>query len=169
MKTIPLNKGMVALVDDEDFEELSKYKWHAHFVKTDGKYRARRVFMIKRQNYHMKMHRQIMGVTDPKIQVDHKNRDTLDNRRENLRICNENQNQQNKKKHENCSSKYKGVILRESGKWRVRISIPSGKRIQLGEYIHEVDAGTAYNLAAFELFGEFARFNTSKYGDGVSL
>ena len=160
MKTIPLTQGKVALVDDEDFERLSKYKWCA--LNCHGFYYAVRSERITNGRYgktrHFKMHREILGLTDPKIHVDHKNHNGLDNRQENMRACTCSQNQMNQrtmrsKKH----SPYKGVCFFH-GKWRAAIKI-KGKTTHLGTFPSEISAAWAYNEAAIKYFGEFAHVN----------
>lgn len=166
MKVIELTRGMVALIDDRDFEELSKYSWHAHFNKTNGTYVARRIIHLGKKSKGVRMHRQIMGVTNPKIQVDHINLDTLDNRRSNLRLATNGNNECNKRKQPECSSIYKGVCWRKSSsKWRARINIPNssgvghGKRVELGSFSDQVEAAIAYDEAAKIHYGEFAKLN----------
>lgn len=157
MKKIPLTMGKYALVDDEDYEELSKYKWHYHDAgyatrsiylgKRDGKYKYKKIFM----------HRQILN--NPK-QTDHANGDGLDNRRSNLRVCDYTDNMRNRRKSANKSSKFKGVLWdKRAGKWRSRIGLAKDKHI--GYFNDEKEAAIAYNEAAKEHFGEFARLNVT--------
>lgn len=164
MKTIQLTKGLVALVDDKDYEELSKYKWYAHWNKLGKTYVARRTAHDGKKTIGIRMHRQIMGVTDPRIQIDHANACTLDNRRENLRVTTNSGNERNKRKRKGCASKYKGVSLNRD-KWRARISIPTlsgfgdGKRLELGSFDREIDAALAYDKAAKIHHSVFAKLN----------
>lgn len=81
VKEIPLTRGMVAIVDDEDFEALNKHKWYAK--KSNHCFYACRNLP---NGKHIRMHHEIMGRV-PGMYVDHINRISLDNRRENLRIC----------------------------------------------------------------------------------
>lgn len=166
MKTIRLTQEKSALVDDGDFKELSKYSWCASYCRTTKSHIAKRTVSKDGKKHSIKMHRQIMGVTDPKVLIDHKNQDTLDNRRENLRICDHSQNQHNKKKKLNCSSKYKGVSWKGSySKWQACIYVPNtegsgrGKQKHLGYFEDEKDAALAYAYAALKCFKEFASFN----------
>lgn len=105
------------------------------------------------------MHRVIMEVSD-EYKVDHINHDTLDNRRENLRICKQEQNLRNRIKKGDFSSIYKGVHKcgRRKEKWQATISF-SKKHIYLGRYESEIDAACAYDVAAIKHFGEFALLN----------
>jgi hypothetical protein len=93
------------------------------------------------------------------MDTDHKNRDTLDNRKSNLRICSHQLNHGNRTKQSNNSSGYKGVLWhKQRSKWWARIQI-KGKQISLGCYRDKDDAARAYDYAALKYFGEFARFN----------
>jgi hypothetical protein len=107
------------------------------------------------------MHHFILG---EKTRVDHHDGNSLNNRRGNLRIATQSQNRANiGKPSGNHSSRYKGVAWNKGksatgGGWRAQIGFDY-KKIHLGCFKDEVDAATAYNFKAFELFGEFARFN----------
>lgn len=105
------------------------------------------------------MHRLLIYVP-PGFEVDHINRNGLDNRRANLRTCTKSENAANREKvGGDTSSKYKGVHRRaDSGKWMARIKV-NGRRRSLGCFYSEEEAALAYNVAATEEFGEFARVN----------
>jgi hypothetical protein len=157
MKEIILTQGKTALVDDEDFEELYKYKWHAD--KHGSIYYAVRSININYKIKHILMHRQIFGITDKKIFIDHIDHNSLNNQKSNLRICTNQQNQRNSLKQKNTTSIYKGVSLnKKSNKWH-SIIIFNNKSIYLGSYINEIDAAKAYDVAAIKYFGEFANIN----------
>ncbi len=163
MKLIELTKGLFAKIDDEDFEEISKYKWHALFKRKGGKPYANTSVHISgsgknRKKKNINMHKLIMKTTK---HVDHKNGDTLDNQKNNLRECNNSQNHMNigkiKKK---TTSKYKGVSQRKQDiKWRATIRI-NGKHKELGYFFTEKEAAEAYNKAASEYHREFANINS---------
>lgn len=106
----------------------------------------------------VKLHRLIMGVTDPKIKVDHKNHNGLDNRRCNLRVCTTTQNAQNSSPRKNSTSKYLGVSIRKNGKWVAQIQVNKVK-INLGYHVAEDEAAKVYDNAALRYFGEFANLN----------
>ena len=107
------------------------------------------------------MHRDIMNPSR-KEQVDRINHDTLDNRRENLRICNSRENQGNEKISKNNISGFKGVSWRiDRKKWRAYISI-NRKQISLGHFDIKEEAAKAYNEAAKKYFKEFALLNVVK-------
>lgn len=159
MKEIKLTRGQTVLVDDEDFEELSKYSWHAHWHRNGRKFYARRSIWIDGKAKHVRMHRQILGLTDPKIQGDHKDGNGLNNQRSNLRTTTNQQNSFNMKSQSGCISKYKGVTWDKThGKWQVRICI-NGRRKHIGLFTDEVEAAKAYDTAAIKQFGEFAKLN----------
>lgn len=153
MKRIPLTRGQFALVDDEDFDGLMEYKWHVT-PRRNGSYAAVRAKSCKL----IYMARQIMDAPAGKV-VDHKNHNTLDNRRTNLRICTRSQNHMNELPHREGSSKYKGVSWNKAcNKWKAFIS-KEGYIGRLGGFTCEVEAAKAYDEAAKELFGEFAYLN----------
>ena len=164
MKTIPLSKSYVALVDDSDYEQVSQYKWYAiEDRRKDGSlwnvYAGRKVRKPDGAQTTQLLHRFIMNVSDPKIQVDHRDSDGLNNQRENLRLATHVQNQGNARKRANASSKFKGVHWRKRfKKWIAQIQI-DGKRKHLGYFFSEIEAALAYDAAAREYFGEFCLCN----------
>ena len=116
------------------------------------------------------MHRYLLGLTDPKIQADHKNLNGLDNRLENLRVATPRQNNINREKLNNCSSKYKGVNVEKYG-FRVRIRIMNenniSKRLHLGYFQDEIEAAKVYDEAAKKYHGEFAILNFPDDSNGT--
>lgn len=104
------------------------------------------------------MHRMIMNPPDGMV-VDHRNGDTLDNRRENLRVCTPKQNLQNRKSEKGSSSRYIGVHWHTPpGKWLATIN-PNKQNYSLGHFDSEEDAAIARDVAAQFFFGGFARLN----------
>ena len=148
MKYIELTQGMRAIVDDKDFEELSKYKWYYKLY-------AVRNGWVNGKRTTIRMHRQIIGAR-ANDEIDHKNGYRLDNRRVNLRKVTRSQNMWNRKKQKS-TSKYKGVYWNSVTKfWTAQIQV-EGKGIYLGIYRNEESAAQAYKEAALKYFGEYAR------------
>ena len=163
MKTVPLHgkkaAGRVALVDDADYELVSRYRWRvyqrsqpghdsgpyavAHIRRTDGRWTT------------TTMHQLILGCNG----IDHRNLNGLDNQRSNLRPATQPQNMGNTRSHADSSSAFKGVSwIRQSQKWRGQIQV-NGHKHHLGYFASEEDAARAYDAAAREVFGSFARLN----------
>lgn len=149
MASIPLPNGMSTVVDDADHEWLSQWKWwcdHKNYVRRMANGQA--IFM----------HREILG-TPPGLYTDHINRDSLDNRRANLRVVTTSQNKQNSAAHRGSTSKYKGVYWHKNRQtWNAGIR-HNGKHIHIGTFPTEETAARAYDCKARELFGQFARCN----------
>jgi hypothetical protein len=140
-------------VDDEDFEELNKYKWHPNSMKTKGLYASR-----NEKNTCISMHRQIMN-PGKQEKIDHINHNPLDNQKHNLRICTCQENNMNRSITSKNKSGYKGVsFCKRTKKWRGDIK-KNGKSIPLGRYKTPEEAAHKYNKKAVEIFGEFAYLN----------
>ncbi len=157
MRQIKLTQGKVAIVDDADYEVLSKHKWYAQLI---GKvwYAQRNIKKTNGQRTIQKMHRLVMN-PPAKIGIDHINGNGLDNCRCNLRICSQSENCQNQKAIRGGTSKFKGVHFhKQSNKWMARIHV-NYKSIYLGVFDAETKAAIAYNEAAAYFFGDFARLN----------
>lgn len=156
MKTIPLTQGKVAIVDDSDFAELSKFRWFA--MKNRRHWCAGRN-APKRNGKRgtIYMHRQILGF--PKSEVDHWDCDGLNNRRSNLRLATDLQQVVNRHTAPG-SAGYKGV-KRKVHRFEARIS-DHGRYRCLGHFLTAVEAARAYDAAALKLHGEFAVLNFEK-------
>lgn len=154
MKHLELSRGLRALVDDEDHERLSGYRWFAN-VKLRTAY-AYRTVSLDGKNKNTLLHREIM-CAPPGLDVDHINGDGLDNRRENLRICTRAENMRNQThKAANKSSQFKGVSwAKQKRKWLAGIRL-NERHVFLGYFDREEDARDAYAAAAREAFGDFA-------------
>ncbi|MCB1469043.1 MAG: HNH endonuclease [Rhizobiaceae bacterium] len=149
MKTIPLTGGGYAIVDDEDYERVSACKWWTQKGKGGCLYAVRSRGQL--------LHREIMRV-GPGQFVDHINRDGLDNRKANLRVCTNAQNMANQAKRKGTSSRYKGVHVTASGKYVATIE-SAGTILHLGTFREEERAARQYDRAARVFFGNFARTN----------
>lgn len=150
---IPLTQGKVAVIDDDDAVLVGRYKWFAM-----KHYSGKRWYASAKVNgKRVSLHRFLTGYP----MTDHKNGDSLDNRRENLRPCTNQQNQFNRNKQAG-SSRFKGVTFyKRDGIWLAQIQKtgPNGrKNHRLGTFKTEEEAAAAYQAAATKLFGEFARF-----------
>jgi hypothetical protein len=157
--TIPLTQGKVALIDDCD-AHLAAFKWCAKRDRDGRKwYAIRKAPRDGGPGRRMWLHREVLGVTDPKVEVDHKDGNGLDCRRHNLRAATTQQNQANRGVQANNTSGFKGVNWRKRDrKWRAQIRV-SGRNRGLGHYATPEDAARAYDAAAREAFGEFAFLN----------
>ena len=161
MKKIKLTQGKYALVDDDQFLKLSKYKWGFQIVYK-GITKIGYVYTStynKGKKSRIYMHRMIMNAPKNRL-VDHINHNTLDNRLSNLRLCTNAQNQFNEKiKTINKTSKYKGVHLhKKTNSWYSNI-VYMGKDYFLGSFVSEREAAKAYDKKAKELYREFAHPN----------
>lgn len=157
MREIKLTQGKVALVDDEDFELLSQWRW---FYETHG-YASRDIYLgggrKNQQSKRIKMHRLIMDCSNDK-EVDHIDGNGLNNQKYNLRICTHAENQKNLRRPITSTSGYKGVTWDKNRKKWVAY-IWSGKSINLGGFDSKEKAALAYDKAAEKYHGEFARLN----------
>ena len=137
-------------MDDEDYDFLAEFKWHAE--KKDGSYYAK-------SSEAGSMHRLLPGLKDKRILGDHKDGNTLNNQRENLRACTSRQNNCNRKSSKNSISKYLGVSWdSEKIRWVSHIKV-NGKNKKLGRFRTELEAAIIYNIAARKYHGEFANPN----------
>lgn len=155
--SVPLTQGKFAIIDSEDFERVSTLKWHASkrkhtyyavaYVKGTGRKNRKLIYM----------HRFILNSPAGK-QIDHSNGDGLLNTKDNIRICNVNQNRWNMRKTRG-TSKFKGVCWDKlQMKW-VAFIRHIDKHLYLGTFDSEVLAAKAYDDKAKEFFGEFAKTN----------
>lgn len=155
-REIPLSRGMVALVDDEDYEKLNKYKWTALFCKWEIIYAVR-----SENNSSVLMHRQILDAHKG-ITVDHINHNGLDNRRENIRLATVSENNMNRGKTKKNKSGYKGAYF-DKRKRKYRTTIRKNNRtIHIGYFDTAIEAARAYDNAVKQHFGEFSMPNQYK-------
>jgi hypothetical protein len=148
--------GKYAVVSDTDFEWLSQYNWCARKYLYGGSVFWYACTRVGKKIYQM--HRMITGVHLSQCpRVDHKNHNTLDNQRHNLRKCTNSQNMANRFPY-NKYSKYKGIRLKANGRWEAFISTDR-KQKYLGVFTKEEDAALAYDIVAKTIYGEFAVLN----------
>jgi len=157
--------GFKVLIDEDDYAAVSKYTWHVMKHKAE-----------KEKLYYFSagmkdpdtgdwvsifLHRFVMGCKrGDGFKIDHKNHNTLDCRKENLRICTTAQNAQNTRVYRLKKDGFKGVRMDpKSGHWIARIQSPEGQRIMLGTYPTAEDAAKAYDRGALYYFKEFAVTN----------
>jgi hypothetical protein len=147
-----------AIVDDEDFEWASQWKWFAHRNK-DHFYAARSIPAPNNERRELLLHRELMKAPIG-LMVDHKNRNGLDNRKENLRICTNQQNQWNRKKARNGkTSRFIGVRWHKGDrKFYAEIQV-DGRRKHLGGFASEEDAAIARDKAVIKYHGPYANLN----------
>jgi len=163
MKPISLGKkGVVCFVDDEDYMRLSQWKWYPHYSKNNRSYYAFRISRKKEgEKRNIWMHREILGfeLKDGRL-GDHINRNTLDNRRENLREATPASNCWNRRRSKNNTSAYVGVSYdKRYRRWVAQI-VNDGKYIFIGcSFPDAISAARAYDHVALKLRGERAVLN----------
>lgn len=156
MKEIELTKGFVAVVDDCDFDALSQWKWHAMVDRSGHVYAGRNT----KPSGRVLMHRAIMAAMPDQV-VDHKDRNPLNNRRANLRLCSRGQNRSNSVPSSACA--LKGVTwIKRDKRWIAQITYNKIKRT-IGYFDNPIDAAKAYDKIAVQLHGQFALTNQSLY------
>jgi len=150
MKTLQLTNGYKAIIDDDDFERVSAFKWY-------GAKSRMNVYVCHGRSPALRLHRFILNAGQGDF-VDHINGDTLDNRKANLRICTNAENIRNSRKYSTNASGFKGVsYIAWRNKWASKITFNYKKHF-LGYYDTKEEAFEAYKAKAKEFFGEYARF-----------
>lgn len=169
-KEVPVSGGLVALVDDEDYERISAYKWY----KRKGPHTTYAMTNV----YHGgskrtgQMHRMILNAPEDQ-EVDHVNGDALDNRKSNLRLCSHQDNLRNAGCHRTyagrpVTSSFKGVYRRPDMKDWLASATVGGKTHYIGHFKTEVEAAQAYDQFIIPLHGEFGRPNLVPRKEGIS-
>ncbi len=180
MKLIPLTQGYFAEVSDEDYDFINQWKWTVKNQR--GRlYAVRQEFTGNRYSDGSKkyklisMHRVLFNLFDKNILIDHKDRNGLNNKRDNIRMATNKENCRNSKSREGSTSKYLGVCINKSnyvnksaGKECAYLSYIAyikidGHQKYLGSFSYskegELMAAKAYDIAAKKYFGEFANLN----------
>lgn len=153
-RQVELTRGYRAIVDDEDYEAVAQHRWHVT-IKKRSTYAARNAPRDGGGYATQRLHTFLTGWP----LVDHIDGDGLNNQRSNLRQAGASENNQNARKHAAAYSQYKGVSwCKREGRWFAQIQYQHRRR-HLGYHASELDAARAYDVAARELFGEFARPN----------
>ena len=156
MKRIKLTQGKFALVDDDKFEELNKYKWYAWYEKcTNSFYALRNTTVKKGKQTIVRMHRLVSNTTGEMV-VDHEDHDTLNNQLHNLRTVTKAQNNMNVKLRSDNTSGVTGVsFIEKNSRWKARIR-KNRIDIHLGYFSNKQDAIQARKAAEEKHFGEYA-------------
>lgn len=151
---LTLLRGEITLIDDSDAEWASKYQWR---LSHQGY--AVRSEQTKAGYREVSIARELLNAPSG-FEVDHINRDRLDNRRCNLRLVTKQQNQMNRSKLSGTTSRFIGVYIHRGRKkmWDSRITI-GGRIIWLGSYYDETEAALAYDNMAKKMKGEYANLN----------
>jgi hypothetical protein len=148
VKQIPLGDGYYAYVDAADYEWLSQWTWHLQ----NG-------YAVRRENNKViNMHREIMQASKG-MEVDHKNRNKLDNTRENLHVCTHAENAQNRRKPRNASTRFWGVSYIKGRAKYMAFVCYKGEVVSCGWFTDEIEAARAHDYKAVALKGESARLN----------
>jgi hypothetical protein len=156
-RRIYLGEGQWTILDQEDYCRLRKYRWIV-YGRGQSLYAFRYKFIGPNTTTMMSMHREILVSTDGRF-VDHRNCNSLDNRRSNLRFATRAENNCNRRKQKNTTSQYLGVCFDKRIKNWVGVVVHNKKRYWLGRFDSEIEAAKAYDEKANQLFGEFARLN----------
>jgi hypothetical protein len=154
-RLVPLTRGLFAIIDEADFERVSAHRWYAVVIPAGYVYARSTGRIDGRRQY---LHQFVLGIDGRDI-GDHRNGDGLDNRRSNLRRCSHKENIRNQR---TALGKVlpKGVSPKGK-KYAAKIRV-DGRLIWLGVFETITEATLAYDTAAKQFFGEYARLNTTE-------
>lgn len=158
---IKLYSGHETLVDVEDLDRIRNYTWYAQYFKPQDRFYILMANRFARKDFGKStvlLHRYILGVDHLDVLVDHENRNSLDNRKRNLRIATPAENVRNSGPSKLNKLGLKGVWKTSKDRYLSQITF-EGKREHVGSFDNPIDACIAYNKRAQELFGEFAYLN----------
>jgi len=156
-REIKLTRGFVAIVDEDDYAELNRFKWYVARSGLGRNY-AHRMSSANGKRLCISMHRSIARPPRGKI-IDHIDGDGLNNTRANLRFCTASQNNRNRIKRAACHSRFKGVTWKADAKlWFAQIASDKVK-YNIGYFKDEIEAARAYDKEALRLHKDFARIN----------
>lgn len=153
---IPLSNGGVALIDCDDLHIVEGRRWRLKGRRSPA---VASSFLSNGKVKTVLLHREIMQPPDGLV-VDHINGDVRDNRRVNLRVCTNVENGRNRtRRNSNNKSGYTGVVwIKSAGKWQSQINC-MGKTYYLGCFLCPIEAALARDVAAIDLYGEYAGLN----------
>jgi hypothetical protein len=147
------------LIDDEDYDYVSKFNWCIYRCTFKGK-KARTFYAVaKVDGMAIRMHRLLLGLSDPKILVDHKDHNGLNNQRDNLRIASAQQNQFNMRPFNSNKTGFKGVSYNKKDKRYAVFLMVSNKNTFFGNFKTPIEAAIKWNEMARQYHGEFAYQN----------
>lgn len=151
MIKLTTSNGVDFFLSEEDFDWVSGYVWREF-----GGY------IVRNENgVIVRLHREVAQCKDNKLLVDHRNGNTLDNTRGNLRVCTKSQNMMNRKVNDGV--KFKGVrLIKGKGYYQVRIQY-NNKPMTIGHFYSDIAGANAYNHYAKIYHGEFARLNVVEH------
>jgi hypothetical protein len=165
-RRIYLGEGKWTILEQDDYYRLKNFKWVVYGRGNcgDNLYAVRLKLIGPNRTTILSMHREIMNANDKRL-VDHRNCNSLDNRRANLRFATKAENMRNRRKKKNATSQYIGVhYYKPQGTWSCSI-LHDGKRIWLGRFESEIEAAYVFDKAANKYHGEFARLNFPPEGE----
>lgn len=159
----PISKDIVTIIDDDlVVKNLRNFRIRRERSGKVGAVLCRNWDDNDTRYLHREIYKYHNGPIPYGVKIDHKNRNPLDNRLENLRLCNYTENNQNCTKRPKALSKFKGVTWNsQCNKWLARITY-NKKQIRIGHFTNEVDAALAYDSKAKEYFKDFASLNFDK-------